>query len=115
MAQKNDSPKNLNSIYLDTEKPIAERVQNLVSQMTLDEKVSQLGHDAPAIERLQIPKYNWWNEALVDDKGRLVAEPGEFEINIGGCQPSYDKLIKNSTEVLKKSFSLTGNKEVIRD
>ncbi|MGB5942448.1 MAG: glycoside hydrolase family 3 C-terminal domain-containing protein [Leeuwenhoekiella sp.] len=41
-----------------------ERVQILVSQMTTDEKISQLMNDAPAIERLKIPKYNWWNECL---------------------------------------------------
>ena len=36
----------------------------LVSKMTLEEKASQLRFDAPAIERLGIPAYNWWNEAL---------------------------------------------------
>lgn len=36
----------------------------LVSQMTLEEKVSQLRHDAPAIARLGVPAYNWWNEGL---------------------------------------------------
>ena len=36
----------------------------LVSQMTLEEKASQLRHEAPGIPRLGIPAYNWWNEAL---------------------------------------------------
>ena len=36
----------------------------LVGQMTLREKISQLRFDSPAIERLGIPAYNWWNEAL---------------------------------------------------
>ena len=40
------------------------RVRELISRMTLEEKVSQMGHYTPAIERLGIPKYNWWNEAL---------------------------------------------------
>ena len=40
------------------------RAHDLVAQMTLEEKVSQMLHDAPAIERLGIPAYNWWNEAL---------------------------------------------------
>ena len=43
---------------------IQDRVQDLVSQMTLEEKISQMVFDAPAIERLGIPKYNWWNECL---------------------------------------------------
>lgn len=41
-----------------------ERAEALVAQMTLEEKVSQTLHRAPAIERLGIPAYNWWNEAL---------------------------------------------------
>ena len=40
------------------------RAEELVSKMTLEEKASQLRYDAPAIERLGIPAYNWWNEAL---------------------------------------------------
>ena len=36
----------------------------LVKKMTLDEKLSQLRYDSPAIERLKIPAYNWWNEGL---------------------------------------------------
>ncbi|GHU83191.1 glycosyl hydrolase [Clostridia bacterium] len=40
------------------------RAQALVAQMTLEEKASQLRYDAPAIERLGIPAYNWWSEAL---------------------------------------------------
>lgn len=41
-----------------------ERARELVSQMTLEEKVYQTLHKAPAIERLGIKSYNWWNEAL---------------------------------------------------
>lgn len=40
------------------------RAKALVDRMTLEEKASQLRYDAPAIERLGIPAYNWWNEAL---------------------------------------------------
>jgi beta-glucosidase len=42
----------------------AERARDLVSKMSLEEKALQLGHDAPALPRLGIPKYNWWNEGL---------------------------------------------------
>ncbi len=41
-----------------------ERAKALVAEMTLDEKISQMRYNAPAIERLGIPAYNWWNEAL---------------------------------------------------
>ena len=37
------------------------KARELVSKMTLEEKASQLKYDAPAIERLGIPAYNWWN------------------------------------------------------
>ena len=40
------------------------KAKELVSQMTLEEKVSQMLHYAGAVERLGIPAYNWWNEAL---------------------------------------------------
>ncbi len=50
--------------YKDTSLPIEERVEDLVSRMTLAEKVSQLVHGAAAIGRLGIPEYNWWNECL---------------------------------------------------
>lgn len=40
------------------------RARELVEQMTLEERASQLRFDAPAIERLGIPRYHWWNEAL---------------------------------------------------
>jgi beta-glucosidase len=44
--------------------PVAQRVHDLVSKMTLAEKVSQMKDVAPAIDRLGVPAYNWWNEAL---------------------------------------------------
>jgi len=55
-----DKPKR----YLDPGLSIAERVEDLVSRMTLEEKVSQMVHPAAAIDRLQVPAYNWWNECL---------------------------------------------------
>ena len=42
----------------------ASKAKELVSRMTLEEKASQLKYDAPAIPRLGIPAYNWWNEVL---------------------------------------------------
>ncbi|MBR6185213.1 MAG: glycoside hydrolase family 3 protein, partial [Clostridia bacterium] len=41
-----------------------DRAQALVDQMTMEEVASQLLYTAPAIERLGVPAYNWWNEAL---------------------------------------------------
>src|SRR2546427_7341105 len=50
--------------YLDPSLPLDERVNDLVSRMTLEEKASQMQDVAPAIPRLGIPAYNWWNEGL---------------------------------------------------
>jgi beta-glucosidase len=50
--------------FLNTALSIEKRVDDLVGRMTLEEKISQMVNDAPAIERLGIPKYNWWSEGL---------------------------------------------------
>ena len=47
-----------------TRKEARQRAEELVSQMTVEEAASQLRYDAPAIPRLGIPEYNWWNESL---------------------------------------------------
>lgn len=39
------------------------KAEALVAKMTIEERAGQLKYDAPAIERLGIPTYNWWNEA----------------------------------------------------
>jgi beta-glucosidase len=44
--------------------PVNERVDDLISRMTLHEKISQVAHTADAIPRLGIPEYDWWNEGL---------------------------------------------------
>jgi len=52
------------SPYLNTQLSFDERVEDLVSRMTIREKVSQLFNEAEPIERLGVPAYNWWNECL---------------------------------------------------
>src|SRR4029079_17876586 len=44
--------------------PIEKRVDDVVSRLTLEEKVAQMLNKAPAIPRLNIPAYEWWNEVL---------------------------------------------------
>jgi len=50
--------------YKNPSLPVEKRASDLVSRMTLEEKVSQMMNAAPAISRLDIPAYDWWNEAL---------------------------------------------------
>ncbi|HLX65166.1 MAG TPA: glycoside hydrolase family 3 C-terminal domain-containing protein [Planctomycetota bacterium] len=51
-------------LWRDAGQPIDRRVDDLVGRMTLQEKIAQTMMDAPVIERLGIPAYHWWNEAL---------------------------------------------------
>ena len=64
------------------------RVKDLISRMTLEEKIAQLSYDAPAIERLGIPAYNWWNECLhgVARAGRATVFPQSI-----GLAATFDK------------------------
>lgn len=55
--------------------PIESRVNDLLKTLTLPEKISLLGNNSPAIDRLKIPNYNWWNEGL-----HGVARAGEATI-----------------------------------
>lgn len=50
--------------YKDHNLSLHERVYSLIESLTIEEKISQLSHSSPAIPRLGIPEYNWWNEAL---------------------------------------------------
>lgn len=65
-AQNTDTMKigNKQLDYLNPDLHIEKRVDDLVSKMTLEEKVSQMVNGASAIPRLKIPAYNWWNECL---------------------------------------------------
>ena len=50
--------------FQDTSLPVEQRVDDLLSRLTLDEKIAFLEHQNPAVERLGIKPYSWWNEAL---------------------------------------------------
>lgn len=50
--------------FKDPTLPVEKRVDDLVSRMTLEEKVAQMQNAAAGIERLGVPEYEWWNEAL---------------------------------------------------
>jgi beta-glucosidase len=51
-------------LYKDPSQPVEQRAQDLVKRMTLEEKVSQMMNNSAAIDRLDVPAYNWWNEGL---------------------------------------------------
>lgn len=61
--------------YLNAALPTGKRVSNLLQQLTLEEKISLLGYRSKEVKRLNIPAYNWWNEAL-----HGVARAGEATV-----------------------------------
>src|SRR5512138_2067197 len=74
--------------YLDTNLPLPERVQDLISCLTLDEKVAMMNHPAQGVPRLGIPGYNFWSEALhgVARNGRATVFPQAI-----GMAATWDK------------------------
>jgi beta-glucosidase len=64
-------------IWQDPAQPLEKRVDDLLSRMTLEEKTSQLLSQSPAIDRLGVPAYDWWNECLhgVARAGRATVFP----------------------------------------
>ena len=79
-------------------KEARKRAEQLVANMTLEEKASQLRYDAPPIRRLNIPAYNWWNEAL-----HGVARAGtatSFPQAIGLAATFDEELVHEIAEVI---------------
>lgn len=74
------------------------RAQDLVAQMTVEERASQLKYDAPAIKRLGIPSYNWWNEGIHGVARAGVAT--SFPQAIGMAATFDDELLKSVAEVV---------------
>ncbi len=74
--------------YLNPDLPIEERVSDLLSRMSLEEKISQTRNDCPAIPRLGIPAYDFWSEALhgVARNGRATVFPQAI-----GMAASWDR------------------------
>ena len=78
--------------FWDPELSVAERVRDLLSRLTPAEKAAQMLHEAPAVPRLGIPAYNWWNECLhgVARAGTATVFPqaiglaASFDVNLMG-------------------------------
>ncbi|GFS46768.1 hypothetical protein Acr_00g0104070 [Actinidia rufa] len=58
------NPQTKSYAFCETSIPIACRVEDLVTRLTVEEKAAQLVNSAPAIPRLDMPAYKWWSEAL---------------------------------------------------
>ena len=100
-------------IYKDSSQPINTRVHDLISHLTLKEKVSLLGYNSEAIPRLGIPAYNWWNEAL-----HGVARAGNatiFPQAIGMAATFNDSLLKQVSTVISTEARAKYNLAIAQD
>lgn len=77
MTIETSSVPEASSAFLDPTKPISERVEDLVSRLTLEEKISQMLNACPGIPRLGIPAYDYWSEAQhgIARNGRATVFP----------------------------------------
>ncbi len=95
------------------------RAEELIGSMTLEEKASQLRYDAPAIPRLKVPAYNWWNEAL-----HGVARAGtatSFPQAIGMAAAFDEELMKEVGDAIAlegrakyNSYSKQGDRDIYK-
>ncbi|ASU34704.1 glycoside hydrolase family 3 N-terminal domain-containing protein [Mucilaginibacter xinganensis] len=101
------------SIYKDQAQTIDNRVKDLVSKLTLEEKISLLGYNSKAIPRLGIPAYNWWNEAL-----HGVARAGEatiFPQAIGMAATFNNELLKQVSTAISTEARAKYNLAIAQD
>lgn len=84
--------------YLDETLSAKERAEALVDEMTVEEQAMQLRYDAPALKRLGIPAYNWWNEGL---HGLARSGTATVLAQAIGLAATFD------TELVKKAGEIT--------
>jgi beta-glucosidase len=100
-------------IYKDASQPLDVRAHDLVSRLTLQEKVSLLGYQSVAVPRLGIPAYNWWNEAL-----HGVARAGDatiFPQAIGMAATFNPDLLKQVATVISTEARAKYNLAIAQD
>ena len=100
-------------IYKNSNATIDARAKDLVSKLTLTEKASLLGYNSKAIDRLNIPAYNWWNEAL-----HGVARAGVatiFPQSIGMASTFNDSLIYQVASVISTEARAKYNLAIQKD
>ena len=85
-------------LYLNTDLPAEERAEDLVSRMSLEEKISQMQNGAAAIPELGIPEYDWWNECLHGVARNGIATV--FPQAIGMAATWNPDLIRQEAEVI---------------
>ena len=93
--------------FRNPELSIADRVSDLLSRLTLDEKAAQMLHGSPAVERLGIPEYNWWNEGM-----HGVARSGVTAVLPAPVESLWGEPVAAGMAVLNGAGELTGSLEI---
>ena len=85
-----------------------QRAKALVDKMTVSEMISSLRYDSPAIKRLGIPEYNWWNEGLhgAARSGTATVFPQAI-----GLASMFDKHFMETPPSREQNIMLSQNKE----
>jgi beta-glucosidase len=98
--------------FRDPALPLEKRVEDLVGRMTLPEKIGQMQYDAPAIPRLGVPAYNWWNECLHGVARNGIATV--FPQAIGMAATWNPELIHREADVISTEARAKHNEAVTR-
>ncbi len=105
--------------YLDESLSAEERAEALTDEMTTEEQASQLRYDAPAVERLGIPAYNWWNEGIHGLARSGVATM--FPQAIGLAAMFDDELTKRTAEITSEearakynAYTVEGDRDIYK-
>ena len=98
--------------YTNLDLPAEKRAADLVSRMTLEEKVLQMQNGAPALPRLNIPAYDWWNEALhgVARSGQATVFPQAI-----GLAATFDTSLMNRIATVISTEARAKYNEAIRN
>ncbi|RXM42225.1 glycoside hydrolase family 3 N-terminal domain-containing protein, partial [Flavobacterium sp. YO64] len=92
---------------------IDKRVDDLLKQLTIEEKISLLGFESKAVKRLDIPQYNWWNESL-----HGVARAGKatvFPQALGMAASFNDNLLNEVANAISTEARAKNNMAVAKD
>ena len=105
--------------YLDETLSVEERAEALTDEMTTEEQASQLRYDAPAVERLGIPAYNWWNEGIHGLARSGVATM--FPQAIGLAAMFDDELTQKTAEITSEearakynAYTVEGDRDIYK-
>jgi beta-glucosidase len=100
--------------FLDPSVEMNERVWDLVSRLSTEEKIAQMNYDAPAVERLAIPKYNWWNECLhgVARAGRATVFPQAIGMGATFDEDLIHRVASAISDEARAKYNLAVKKDI---